>query len=77
MGSKPPNIEGVKFLTPKAIEAAGIAGEAKQEKMRKAGTGWRYYKVGQQIIVHPDDLAEYLAGKARFSTSDKGPPNAA
>ncbi len=77
MDSKPPNVDGVKFLTPAQIEEAGLVTRAKQEKLRKSGKGFRYFKIGQQIRVHPDDLAEWLAAQARFSTSDKGSANAA
>jgi predicted DNA-binding transcriptional regulator AlpA len=60
------------FRTPDAGRYVGLA-TSTLEKMRTAGTGPKYVKVGPRIVGYTKDaLDQWLSERTRTSTADRG-----
>ena len=55
--------------TPEAAEYCGSS-PSTFEKLRLAGGGPRYIKIGRRVVYDPADLDAWLADKRKRSTSD-------
>lgn len=57
--------------TPAAAKFVGLS-YSTLTKLRLTGGGPRFLKLGRSVRYRTTDLAEWLADKARMSTSDNG-----
>jgi hypothetical protein len=63
---------GKKLLRPKAVEEIYDISEGHQAKMRCAGGGPEYIKVGSKIYYEEAAIQRWLDTNRRTSTSDPG-----
>jgi excisionase family DNA binding protein len=57
-----------KFGTPQAAEYLGL-GKSTLDKLRVAGGGPAFHKVGARVVYDPQDLDAWIAQHKRTSTS--------